>query len=130
MLLYPKTLKLTNIGPYAGNHDIDLVDDIYAIVAKHVDNPERSNWQGKSTLLWCIPFALFAVKPAKNDNEWITHGEAWAEVTLERSDGAVIRRTKPRDKTAQLSFKLGGVELLQGAAQDAIAKHIGLSKDE
>lgn len=130
MLLYPTELKLTNVGPYAGNHDIDLVDDIYAVVAKHVDNPERSNWQGKSTLLWCIPFALFGEHPAKNDNEWITHGEAWAEVTLVLSDGAIIRRTKPRDKTAQLSFKLNGVELLQGAAQDAITKHIGLSKDE
>ncbi len=130
MLLYPAELQLTNIGPYAGAHTVDLVDDIYAVVAKHVDNPERSNWQGKSTLLWCIPYALFGEHPAKNDNEWVTNGTAYGEVTLTLSDGAIIRRTKTRDKTAQLSFKMNGVELLQGAAQDAIEKHIGLSKDE
>lgn len=131
MLLFPTELTLTNVGPYAGTHKLDLVDDVYAVVAKHIDNPERSNWIGKSTLLWCFPYALFGEHPAKNDNEWITHGEAYAELTLKLSDGSVIRRTKPRDKTAQLSFRpAGGQELLQGPAQDAIAKHIGLSKDE
>jgi DNA repair exonuclease SbcCD ATPase subunit len=131
MLLYPTELQLTNIGPYTGHHTIDLIDDVYAIVAKHVDNPERSNWIGKSTLLWCIPYALFGEHPAKNDNEWITNGETYAEAKLTLSDGSIIRRTKPRDKTAQLSFKdANGVELLQGAAQDAIEKLIGLSKDE
>ena len=131
MMVFPTELDVTNVGPYAGSHHLDLVDDVYAVVAQHQDNPERSNWLGKSTLLWCIPYALFGEHPATTDNDWVTRGEAYAEVKLTLSDGTVIRRTKPRDKTAQLSVKLpGAAELLQGAAQDALAKHIGLTRDE
>ena len=130
-MLYPIELSIHNVGPYKGSHSLDLVDDVYAVTAKHMNNPERSNWLGKSTLLWCIPYALFGEHTAKTDNDWITNGESWSGVKLVLSDGSVINRIKTRDKPTQLSFKPnGGAELLQGAAQDAIAKFIGLSKDE
>ena len=129
--MYPVELAFENVGPYAGQHLLPLTDSVYAVLARHERNPERSNWLGKSTLLWLVPYALFGTHPNKTDNEWITRGTPFAWVGLKLDDGTVVERSKAIDKPTQLTVTLPGCRpLTQKAAQEAIEKHIGLGQDD
>ena len=130
--MYPVRIVVENVGPYVGRHELDLADSVYAVTAQHENNPERSNWLGKSTLLWCLAaYALYGCHPYKTDNDWVNNGQTTALVELELNDGAVVTRTKKRDKSTQLEFALPGqAPVTQKAAQAAIEAHIGLGRDD
>lgn len=128
--MHPTRLTFENIGPFRGKHTIDLSDGVYSIVAQHEDNPERSNWVGKSSFLWLVPYALFGQHTAKADDGWITDGESELSMTMLLSDGSVIERLKKRGKPTQIEFRGSGLVVRQKAAQEAIDNHIGMSRDD
>lgn len=117
---------------YRGEHVLDLEAKVYAIVAKHAGDPERSNWLGKSALLKSIYFALEGDHPFRTDDEWITYGETFGEVELTFTDGSRVLRTRERArKGAVYFFGPGDAKgAMKDEAQAKIDALIGLSKQD
>lgn len=67
--LWPVKLTLTNWYRYRGRHEISLGESVYGIAARTEGDPGRSNWQGKSSLLAAIPFALYGWHTHRTDDE-------------------------------------------------------------
>ncbi len=126
-------LTLHNWGPYQGTHTINLEPTVYAVVAMHSDDPDRSNWIGKSWFLGGLLFALTGQKPDSCDSEddWITRGESAGSVTLTLSDGARIHRSRKLGRSSQLSFALADqLPAKQKTAQELIDTHIGMRLED
>jgi DNA repair exonuclease SbcCD ATPase subunit len=100
-------LTLRNFGPFKGRHTVDLEPEVYAVMAQHQDDPDRSNWLGKSTFLAAIRFALYG-KFSKDmwptEDAWITEGEKEGGVILVLSTGAVVTRSRELGKATQLTW--------------------------
>ena len=129
--MYPTQIEFQNVGPYRGSHKVSLGEGTWAVVAQYADNPNRSNWAGKSTFLWLVPYGLYGQHPAKTDDAWITDGEDRAEVRIVLSDGSKIRRTKSRGKPTQIRATLAsGEKLTQKAAQREIDRLLGMTRDD
>jgi hypothetical protein len=128
--LYPVEVTVENLYCYRGKHTFSLEPQVYAVLAQDDNNPARSNWLGKSTLLMVFALALTGWHTKRTLDEIITNGEDSTLVRLVLNDGAVIERSKARGKSMQVRFTpSGGKTLTQDAAADAIEKHTGLSKD-
>lgn len=117
---------------YRGEHVLDLEAKVYAIVAKHAGDPERSNWLGKSALLKSIYFALEGDHPFRTDDEWVTWGEGFGEVELTFSNGARVARTRERGRKGALYFFEPGDTkgAMKDEAQAKIDALLGLSKQD
>lgn len=125
---------MTNFGRFRGDHELPLQAGVYAVVAQGDDDPRRSNWLGKSTLIGAVRWALHGVVAADTLDEAISHGEKQMAVDVEFSDGMFVTRGKARGKSAELRVIVadGGVEreLFGDAAQAEIDSRVGLeSKD-
>lgn len=130
MDLYPTELRVKNLYCFKGEHSVALEPTVYAVMAQADDNPERSNWLGKSTLLLAFAYALFGWHTKRTDNEIITNGQDECAVSLRLNDGSIIERTKPNGKSEQLKFTAHGKKpIMQAQAQKAIEQHIGVSAD-
>ena len=108
-MLWIERIALTNWLRFEGDHELLLGPKVYAICAEKVDDPERSNFLGKTSLLEAIWFALYGTHRHDREDDWITHGQREGSVTLTLSDGAMIRRSRKRGKSTQL--------LVEGSAQ-------------
>lgn len=129
--LYPTKLVVKNLYCFKGTHTIKLDATIYAVLAQAIDNPARSNWLGKSTLLMAFALALFGWHTKRTDDEIITDGEEECSVELVLNDGSKLGRTKARGKSMQVRFTPKGKKALtQAAAQQAIEAHIGFTQDD
>lgn len=131
------TLRVKNIGPYRGDHVLELGSKVYAIVARKQDDAERSNWLGKSTLLKTIVYALEGTKAFpehRYDEDVISHGEPACESELVFDEGTRILRSKLKGKRTSLFFFPRGGDptkpLIQDEAQLAIERFVGLSADD
>lgn len=130
MDLYPVELKLKNLYCFKGEQSVALEPTVYAVIAQADDNPERSNWLGKSTFLLSFAYALFGWHTKRTDNEIITTGQDECSVALRLNDGTIIERSKANGKSEQLKFVAPGKKpITQAQAQKAIEQHIGLNKD-
>jgi DNA repair exonuclease SbcCD ATPase subunit len=130
MDLYPVELRLKNLYCFKGEHSVTLEPSVYAVMAQADDNPDRSNWLGKSTLLLAFAYALFGWHTKRTDNEIITTGQVECMVSLRLNDGTIIERMKPDGKSEQLKFIAPGMKpITQIQAQKAIEQHIGVSAD-
>lgn len=130
MDLYPIELKLKNLYCFKGEQSVALEPTVYAVIAQADDNPERSNWLGKSTFLLSFAYALFGWHTKRTDNEIITTGQDECSVALRLNDGTIIERSKANGKSEQLKFVAPGKKpITQAQAQKAIEQHIGLNKD-
>jgi len=130
MDLYPIELKLKNLYCFKGEHHVSLEPTVYAVMAQADDNPDRSNWLGKSTFLLAFAYALFGWHTKRTDSEIITTGEDECSVMLRLNDGSIIERTKCVDRSEQLKFIAPGKKpITQVQAQKAIEQHLGVSKD-
>jgi len=125
--MHVKNIKLINFGPYEGEQDLELTEGAYSIVARDIDNPNRSNWLGKSTLLESIPYALFGKHRYKRQTDLITTGRTEGGVSLTLSNGKTIKRYVSNSKSA-LEYCDGPYKLTGKVAQDQILKDIGLSQ--
>lgn len=122
-----KGLRIINWQRFRGEHEIELGAGVTSITARHADNPARSNWLGKSTLLWAIRFALFGEVPTETLDDAISYGEPDMGVDLELVDGFFVSRTRKRGKSTDLIVSTpDGRELTGGQADLAIAEHIGM----
>lgn len=129
--MYPNHITIENYGPYKGRNSLELSDTVYAIVAQHENNPDRSNWIGKSTFLGSIRWALFGVHTWNVDDDLITEGEKFAKCEMTLSSGARVMRAKERGKPVQIEFDHpDGRVFTQRAAQDAIEEHIGMAEKD
>lgn len=126
-------MRLTNYGRFRGVHELDLVPGVYAVVARYVGAPQRSNWGGKSTLLSAVRWALYGELPDqwKTLDAAISRGEKEFAVDVELSDGTFITRSKKFGQSAQLKVNVpngngGELEKNQDLAQVEINERIGL----
>lgn len=131
--MHIRQLSLTNWGPYYDEHTIDLRDTVYAVQAEHEEDPDRSNWLGKSWFLGAIRFLLTGVKPEScaTEDDWISRGEKLGGVVGEFSDGTTIRRTRTLGKSTQLEVTIRGQGTSkQKQAQLEIYRLIGMDHDD
>lgn len=118
-----RILRLRNWGCFRGEHELVLNENVYAIVASHSDNPDRSNWSGKSSLLESMRFVLYGTHRHRTEDAWITHGESDGFVELV-TDGGIIRRVRARGKRTELDFN----DSKQDRAQEAIESLLGMTE--
>ena len=103
-------IRLENWLCYKGEHVLHLGPTVYSITATASDDPERSNWLGKSSLLKAIVFALTGEYPSRTADGWIHGAEASGGVDLEFANGMFISRWKERGKATQLEVTVSGGE--------------------
>lgn len=110
--------------------DLVLEGKPYAVVARRSDNAERSNWCGKTALFEAIRFALYGSHRFRTDEEWITRDAGSGSVEIVLDDGTTIRRTKARNKPAQLFLLAPGAAVgpTKDEAQRAIEQLVGLNE--
>ncbi len=101
-MIWIERLRLTNWLRFEGEHEIELEQKVYAICAEHEDDPERSNWCGKTSLLEAIRFALYGTHRHSREDDWITNGEKFGKVTIELSNGIIVERSRKRGKSTQV----------------------------
>ncbi len=121
-------IEVLNWARYRGEHRLNLTPTIYGVTARQEQDPERSNWQGKSTLVEAIPFALYGWHRWAREDDWITRGEERGGVVLHLSDGTQIRRSRWRGKSTQLAVERGETRANQGEAQKMLERLVGLSE--
>ncbi|TXH13711.1 MAG: hypothetical protein E6R03_10785 [Hyphomicrobiaceae bacterium] len=122
--MFVESVRLINYGPFAGDNVIHLKPTVYAITAKDVDNPKRSNWLGKTTFLEAIPFALYGVH--SKASSLISHGMTEGGVIVTLSNGAKIKRILNKSKTTLTYSKIH--DFTGKEAQERIVKDLGLDR--
>jgi|HubBroStandDraft_3_1064219.scaffolds.fasta_scaffold00013_28 DNA repair exonuclease SbcCD ATPase subunit len=129
-------LRLRNFVCYRGEHELKLQPLAYAVVARTVDDPRRSNWSGKSSLLESVLFALYGEHRWPTEDSWITRGEEDGGVEVDFDNGLTVERTRTRGGSTKLLAKCVG--LTKGNAGDAkgdeaqqiIDEAVGLDKQD
>ncbi len=130
---YVAKLELHNFGPFKGTHTLELGPTVYAVVAQHEEDVDRSNWIGKTWFLSSMLFALTGQKPetCKTEDGLITDGEDAMYVKLTADDGTFIHRSRKRTRSTQLEVTLPGGKLQkQTVAQDNLYDAMGLNADD
>lgn len=118
---YVTELTLHNWGPFKGTHTLQLTDTVYAVVAQHEADTDRSNWIGKTWFLSSMLFALTGIKPesCKVEDGLITHDEPEMYVELKANDGTRIKRSRKRTRSTQLEVWFPGQKVQKQAAAQA-----------
>ncbi len=130
-------VRLRNWKRYRGEHEVELSPGVYALVAKAVENPDRSNWLGKSSFVEALWYGITGDVPKEDTvDSVVSHGEAEMAVDLEFDDGTFVVRDRDV-KRGKSGFKLtipdgqgGELELVGDAAQEALEQRIGLTKKD
>lgn len=127
-----ESIRLTNWGPYKGENEHYLGSGIFAVIAEHEEDPERSNWSGKTWFLSAIKFALFGQRPSRvrTEDEWITHGELEGGVSITLSGGIEISRFRKKGSSTVLILNEAGFDATRKDAQSRIEEIIGMSKTD
>jgi DNA repair exonuclease SbcCD ATPase subunit len=123
-------LRLHNWQCYPGHSDLLLDAKVYGVTARHVDDAERSNWLGKTSLPAAVVFALTGDHDHRLDDDWITRGAGEGGVVLEFDTGEVVKRTRKRGKPTKLDVYADGRWAGKDLAQEAIYAMLGLSKSD
>lgn len=110
-----KRLSLHGFKCFVKESILELDDKAYAVVARHISDPSRSNWLGKSSLFEAIDFALFGRHSHRTEDGWISHGESEGGVQIVFDDGSVITRSRKRGKSTRVSYRTDSND--EGATQ-------------
>jgi DNA repair exonuclease SbcCD ATPase subunit len=126
------SIKIRNWECYRGEHLLDLEAKTYAIVAQRADNPDASNWAGKSSLLRAIEFGLYGRHIHSTAGGWISRGETAGEVVLRFDNGARITRSRSGSGATKVWWypASGGEAAMGEAAEAEIVRAIGLSSED
>lgn len=92
--MYIQTIELENWVRFQGIQRLSLEPVVYGVTACQNDNPNRSNWLGKSSFLEAIPFALYGDHRYTLENDFMFRGSKLSRVTLEFSNGLKIIRSR------------------------------------
>lgn len=138
-MTYFTGLRLLNWLPYRGEHVLELEPKVYAVEAQFEDDPERSNWGGKSSLTWAVRFLKYGEHPKKTEDGFITGDEALG-IALEKeggvegelSDGVFISRLRKRGSKTALYVEAPSIsgetlELRDAAAQNWLIERYGFN---
>lgn len=120
-------LEIGNYGPFRGSHRLRLNGLIYAVIAQHKKDPERSNALGKTSLMETIRFALYGVHRYRTEDEWITDGEDLGFVRIAFDNGAIVKRERQRGKSTKVGFFAGDKGYVKDEAEEAIVRMMGLT---
>jgi DNA repair exonuclease SbcCD ATPase subunit len=127
-----KHILIKDWACFRGEHILNLDPKVYAIVARHAQDPERSNWSGKSSLLEAIVFALYGVHRHRYEDDCISHGEPSMKVALQFSNGVEIERSRSRGKAT--SFFVwpdpGSTPSRNAEAEEEIGRFVGLTEKD
>lgn len=124
-------LVLRNWLRFAGETDVALDGGVYAVTARYVGEPTRSNWAGKSAVLEAVRFALYGEHRHAREDDWITRGEKDGGVALTLSDGTVVERTRKIGSSTQLAVTSPDGSKASGeAAQRLIVERVGLTLED
>lgn len=120
-------LRIDNFGRYKGTHELALQAKVYSIVAERTGEPGRSNWCGKSTIMYAIRWCLTGIKPkfARVEADIVTKGEREGGVDIELSDTTFVSRRRAGTSDLMVVTK-DGVELRKNEAQDHIDAILGV----
>lgn len=129
-------MHLTNISfenfmRYRGKQSLQLAPKVYAVTARYVSDPDRSNFAGKSSLLEAVDFALFgrlSKDRSSGADGWITDGEKQGGVSLTFDDGVTVERS--RKKSTVLEVHHGTRTLHKEEAQAFLDEHLGVTADD
>lgn len=130
--MYLTGIELNNWMAFRGKQTIQLEPKAYAIVARHADDPERSNWAGKSALVEAVDFVLHGrlnKDRGLGADGWVTDGEKEGGVKLTFDDGTVAERARKKTTALTLS-RPSGYTLKKEEAQAALTAWIGLSAED
>lgn len=107
-------LRVSNWMRFRGEHELELGPTVYAVVAEHASDPDRSNWMGKTSVFSAIRFALTGAVPTETQDDAINRGQPAMSVDMELDDGSFITRSRRRGKTTELVANLvrGGKEVV------------------
>jgi DNA repair exonuclease SbcCD ATPase subunit len=125
-------LQLNNWIRFKGPHDVRFENAVHAVVASMKDDPERSNWIGKSSFLEAFAFVLYGWHRFRTEDEWITRGESEGSVGVLLTDGTSIMRVRKRGKSTQLMVSSGGDSKTAAGetAQKLIVEKLGLTQED
>ena len=123
-------LELDNWMHYKGHHRQDLGLGVHAVVAERVNNPDSSNWGGKTSFLLAIRFALFGDHTARVEDDWIYEGEKFGMVSIGLDSGQRIERSRKLGKSTTLLLTEGGVDKRGDEAQKRIDEIVGLKLED
>lgn len=109
-------VRLENWRCFRGVQELQLDAKMYSITAAGED-PERSNWLGKSSFLQAIVFALTGDYPSRTADGWLHGAEPRGGVDLEFSNGLFVSRWRHRGKSTRLEVTTHeGADPMTGAA--------------
>lgn len=130
--MHLRRIVLNNWMAYRGKTELVLEAKAYAVVARLLTDPERSNWCGKSSLFEAVDFALTGRLNSdrkQGADGWVSDGEKEGGVLLEFDDGTVVERA--RKKSTQLYVTpAGGEKSTKAEAQALLDTMVGLSADD
>jgi recombinational DNA repair ATPase RecF len=130
-------VRLKNWKRYRGEHELELQAGVYALVARDAENPDRSNWLGKSSFIEAVWYGLTGEVP-KDDtvDSVVSHGEQEMAVDLEFDDGTFVardrdvKRSTSKLKVVVLDGKGGELELAGDGAQETLHQRMGITKKD
>jgi DNA repair exonuclease SbcCD ATPase subunit len=109
---------------------LELDPITYAITASYNDDPDRSNWGGKSAILESIPFAIDGGHRFRTEDEFIRNGQQQCEVKLSLSNGAIIHRRRKRGQSTQLEIHEGNDIARGDEAQLRVFEMLGIDGED
>ena len=130
-------VRVRNWKRYRGEHTVELTGGIYALVARDAENPDRSNWLGKSSFIEAVWYGLEGEVPSDDTvDSVVSHGEDAMDVDLAFDDGTFVCRSRDV-KRSKSTFHLtvpdgkgGELELVGDAAQAELDQRIGMGKKD
>lgn len=123
-------IETRNWRCFRGEQHADLGPGAHAIVARHERDAERSNWLGKSSLLWAIRFGMTGERPGgcRTEDDWISRGEPEGAVVLLLDDGTLIERRRRRGGPTVLTLRTpDGRTFGRAEAQAEIERVVGMA---
>lgn len=94
-------LTLENWLAFEGRFELELPTGATAVVGRYIEDPQRSNWSGKTALLEAIEWCLFGVHRKRYDDDVIYGDTDRVSVELVLSGGVRVHRYKERKKSVR-----------------------------
>lgn len=120
-------IRLRNWMCFRGEHELVLGPKAYAVLARREGDGDRSNWQGKTSLLEAVRFALYGAHRHRLEDGWITKGEPDGSVEVQFDTGLWVDRGRKRGKSTLLSAGIAGGKSSGGEAEGVVQASTGLS---